>query len=206
MTSKLRRVAGNDRRKPAGDMASAPRARATARCGAVRSNSSMPRSTASAASLRLDRARVGGVDEDQLAGLVARPDRRRQRLDQGAQGGGVVDIASGGARELGELVLDAAHLAQPQDRAAADGAAPRLRRCGPASVVTVMAKLLPRARSASTERSMSRRLVGLEPGAEGEHAVRRIGAGDQLGIADDLRLVGAAAQATRICGSDSSSA
>ncbi len=33
------------------------------------------------------------------------------------------------------------------------------------------------------------RLVRLEPGAEGEHAMRRIGAGDQRRIADDLGLV-----------------
>ena len=32
--------------------------------------------------------------------------------------------------------------------------------------------------------------IGLEPGAEGEHALRRVAAGDQRGIADDFGLVG----------------
>ena len=87
---------------------------------AARSNSSMPRAIASPGVLGVDRARIGGVDVGELAGLVARPDRRRQRLDQRAHGVGVVDLTLEAAGELGELALDAAHVLEAQDRAPAD--------------------------------------------------------------------------------------
>ena len=90
---------------------------------AARSNSSIPRSIASAPLLGLDRARIGLVDEHELAGVVACPDRGGQRLDQRAHGGGVVDLLLVARAELGQLVFDAAHLAQPQDRAPADDVA-----------------------------------------------------------------------------------
>ena len=111
------------RRRPAADRnrLAPPHARAAARCARCASNSSMPRSTTSAAVLRLDRARIGLVDEDELAGLVARPDRRRQ-WHRSARAGRRYRRSACWWRcgEFGELVLDAAHLAQPQDRAPAD--------------------------------------------------------------------------------------
>ena len=70
--------------------------------------------------LGLDRARIGGVDEHELAGIVARPDRRGQRVDQRAQRRGVVDQLLVAQLQLGQLALGAAHVAQPQDGAAAD--------------------------------------------------------------------------------------
>ena len=94
------------------------------------------------------------------------------------------------ARELGELMLDAADLPQPQDGAAAgdlalgldDTAGERGHRHGEGNA--------PRAQSIDRALHVAGGLR-LEPSAEGEHALRRIGGGDQRGIADDFGLVGA---------------
>ncbi len=91
--------------------------------------------------------------------------------------------------ELGELVLDAAHLAQPQDRAPADDLplgfddAVRQGRDRHREADAAGAQRIDRALHVA-------RFVGLEPGAEGEHPVGRIGAGDQAGVTDDLGVVG----------------
>ena len=42
--------------------------------------------------LGFDRARIGLVDENELAGLVAIPNRRGDCFDQRAQGGRIVDL------------------------------------------------------------------------------------------------------------------
>ncbi len=77
----------------------------------------------------VDRARIGGVDEDELAGLVARPDRRRQRLDQRPQRFGLLASASGSApSSSASSRLIAAHVLEPQDGASADDMAFRLDR------------------------------------------------------------------------------
>ena len=72
------------------------------------------------AALGLDRMHVGGIDEVQLAGIVARPDRRRHGVDQRLQRGHVVGLLAVALRQLRQLVFDAGDFAQPQDRAAAD--------------------------------------------------------------------------------------
>ena len=90
--------------------------------------------------------------------------------------------------ELGELALDAADVAQPQHGAAADHAAvgfdgvagERHQRHGEAFAVGAQ----------RIDRALHRlRLVGLEPGAERQHALRRRRVGHQRGVADDVRLV-----------------
>ena len=60
---------------------------------------------------RFDGARIGGVDEDQPAAVVARPNRRGQRIEQRAHGFdvGLKDVVTG--REIDEFMLDAADIA-----------------------------------------------------------------------------------------------
>src|SRR5437870_7759487 len=77
---------------------------------------------------RVDRARIGLIDGDQLAGLVARPDWKRQRLDQRAQRFGFLHLLVEARRELGKLALDPAHVLQAQDGSAADDMAIRFDR------------------------------------------------------------------------------
>ena len=95
-------------------------------------------------------------------------------LDQRAQGGSVVDLLTMALRQFGELVFDAAHLAQPQDGASADHLA-----FGFDDTIgerrTVIAKPTPRARSASTERSMYRAASRREPSSKREHVLGIIG-------------------------------
>ena len=137
----------------------------------------------------VDRARIGGVHVSELAGFVARPDRRRQRLDQGAHGVGVVDLMLEAAGELGEVALDAAHVLEAQDRAPADDLSLGLDR---AAVERRQRhrEFLPALAQAS-DRGLDRlRRPGLEPEVEGEHALRRVGVvGHQRDVADDLGLV-----------------
>ena len=155
---------------------------------------------------RLDRARIGGVDEDQPAAVVARPDRRGQRIEQRAHGFdvGQQSVVTGG--EIDQFALDAADVAQPQHRAAADGAAFGFDR--PAGgggerhdeAAAVAAQVVDRVLHAL-------RGGRLEPGAEGEHAIARRAGRDDAGVADDVgRVLGRRRQATSTCGSDSSSA
>ena len=155
---------------------------------APRSNSSIPRSTASVAVLGLDRPRIRLVRENEFARVIARPHRRRHRFDQGAHGGGVFELLLVATGEFGEFVLDPADLPQPQDRAAAghlafgfdDATGERGHRHGEGDA----------ARAQSIDRTLH--VAGglrLEPGAEGEDALRRFGGGDQRGIADDFGLV-----------------
>ena len=139
--------------------------------------------------LALDRAGIGLVHEYELAGIVARPHRRRHGFDQRAQGCGVVDLFAMALREFGELVFDAAHLSQPQDRPSpghlalgfddAAGERGHGRRKAHAARAQGVDPTLHVAGG-----------IRLEPGAEGEHAVRRVGGCQQRLIADDLGLVG----------------
>ena len=114
-------AAGRHRGQPAGIGSLRLRARAAARLRAARSNSSMPPCDRLGRILGLDRARIGRIHEHQLAGIVARsipaPAGPRSVRAKAAVSSTLLLVARG---ELGELVLDAAHLAQPQDRAPAD--------------------------------------------------------------------------------------
>ena len=125
-----------------------------------------------AAVARLDGARIGGVHPGEPSGRVARPHRRGQRFEQPPDR---VDVAAqllmiGG--ELGKLALRAGQVLDAQHRAPADGAAldrdvPMLqRRQRLRKALAVVAQRL--------DRALDRlRLVGLEPGSEGEHAARQ---------------------------------
>ena len=97
---------------------------------AARSSSSRLRSTASAASLRFDRARVGGVDEGEPSRRVARPHRRRQRFDQVRSDATSVSSLLMAPAEIEQLALDAARILEAEHGAAADGAALRPRSAG----------------------------------------------------------------------------
>ncbi len=94
---------------------------------------------------------------------------------------------------------------QPQDGSPADDLALGLEMC-PASVVSVMAKLTPRARKASTERSISRAAPGSSqvPKARTRYDVSAVVT--SVGSPMISGSSAAADQATRICGSESSSA
>ena len=94
-TSKLRRVASDDRRQPA--RIGAVPVRARLRDGFARGaieQFEVPLDGVGCI-LGFDRPRIGGIDEGEPPDRVARPCRRRQRFDQRAQGG-----------DLGEQFLD----------------------------------------------------------------------------------------------------
>ena len=139
--------------------------------------------------LGVDRARIGPVHEGQFARIVARPDGGGHGFDQRAQSGAVVDVLLVALGELGKLVFDATHLAQPQDRPSAgnlalgfdDAAGERGHRHREAHP--------PRAQGVEGTLHVAGG-VRFEPGAEGEHGLGRVGGGHQRRIADDFRLVG----------------
>jgi len=141
-----------------------------------------------AAVLRLDSARVGLVDEDELAGGVAVPYRSGNRINQRANGRGVVELLAVALGQFRKLVFDAADLAQPQDCAPADDLAFRLD-----DVICQRRHRHGKAHAAGAQRIDGTFQVtgrfGREPGAESEDPLGMIGAGHQHGIADDLRLV-----------------
>ena len=91
------------------------------------------------------------------------------------------------AGELGEFLFGAAHLAQPQDRAAADHLALRLD-----EVAGERSNRHGEAHAARAQRVEGMlhvaRCLGLEPGAEVEQACAR--GGQERRIADDFGLVG----------------
>ena len=80
----------------------------------------MPRSATSAQLPGFGRARIGLVGEDQLAGGVARPDRHRDGVHQRLQRVGLLDLPLMANQQIAELVADAAHVAQAQNRASTD--------------------------------------------------------------------------------------
>ena len=82
--SKMRARAGDDRRRCARKTRSPPARQRSISSRAASSRSSRPRATAPAAICRLDGARIGRIDEGEPPGGIARPHRRRQRLDQRA--------------------------------------------------------------------------------------------------------------------------
>ena len=137
----------------------------------------------------LHRAGIGRIHEDQPAALVARPHRRGQRVEQRLHGLDVAHelVVTGG--EIDQLVLDAADVAQPQHRAAADGAAFRLDRAPRGGgqrhdeAAAVAAQGFDRMLHALRRRR-------LQPAAEGEHAFGHAARRDQAGVAEDVGLVG----------------
>ena len=91
--------------------------------------------------------------------------------------------------QIGELALDAAHVLEPQDGAAADDVALRLDRAAGERRERHGEAFAARAQVRRPALRSPARLVGVEPGAEGEHAMRRVGVGHEGGVADDLGLV-----------------
>jgi hypothetical protein len=136
---------------------------------------------------RFYRLRVGGVDEGEPSGRVAHPHRRRQPFDQRAQRGDLGEQRFVAPGKLQQLALDAAQILEAEHGAPRDGAALRLdRRTGER-------RQRHRKRFAMRTQCVDRvfhrpRFAGIEPAAEGEHAVRRGGA-DHGGIAFDRGLI-----------------
>ena len=135
-----------------------------------------------------DRARIGLVREAEPASRVARPDRRRDAIDQCAQRLGFLDLLMVANQEIAEFVADAAHIAQPQDGAPADRLSVRLDQAiglrgqhrGKADA----------ARAQRLDRALDHvRLLGIEPAGEDQHMVGGRHVGHQRGIADDLGLL-----------------
>ena len=165
------------------------------------SSSSRLRASASAPVLGLDRARIGGVDEGQRAGDVARPDRRGQRFDQAPEA-----IRCRGAASRDRRASSASsRFGAGQSRSAAPrgrrwrGRPPRWRA---GSVISVEREAFA-VGAQRIDRVLHRlRLVRLEPGAERQHASRQRCAGDERGVAEDVRLVGSRRPHHDICGSD----
>ena len=137
--------------------------------------------------LGLDRTRIRLIGEAELARLVTRPHRRGDRRDQGVDGRAVIKMLLVAAGELGEFLFGAAHLAQPQDRSAADHLALRLD-----EVAGERSNRHGEAHAARAQRVEGMlhvaRCLGLEPGAEVEQACAR--GGQERRIADDFGLVG----------------
>ena len=185
-----RRCAACRRRSPAAGRYRACRRRAPA----PRSSRAARSSSSSAARHRvggirgLDRARIGGVDEDQPPVGIARPDRRRQRVDQRRQRGRPrASAASWRPASSVSSLLDAADVAQPQHRAAADRAAsprPACRRCVVSVMQEAAAFAAQRVRPLAPCAAPCRR----EPAAEGEHAFGDRAGHEQRGVAENFRL------------------
>ena len=107
--------------------------------------------------------------------------------------------------EIDQVALDAADIAQPQHRAAADGAALRLERpAGGGGERHDEAAAIAAQRVDGVLHALRRR--GLQPGAEGEHALGHVARDNDCRVAKNVRPIVAAAQATSTCGSDNSSA
>ena len=162
-TSKARRPPRDDGGQPAGERPARSSCARNRSVRAARSNSSMPRCDRLAAVLGVDRARIGGVDVDQLAGLVARPDRRRQRLRSACawrrrrrRWRWKRPISSASSR-LTPLTSLSRRIARPPTTwpSASIGR--------PASVVSVIENFSPRSRNAATALSIACAVVGIEP-------------------------------------------
>ena len=139
--------------------------------------------------LGFDRVDVSGVDEAQRAIGVARPDRRGQRIEQAAKRGHVGLHVLVLGFQFVELLAQAPHVAQPHHRASADGAAFRFHRMAGnrgqrhRETFAVVAQRL--------DRTLHRkRLVGRQPQAESQHALRLSRRRNDCDIADDFGLVG----------------
>ena len=137
---------------------------------------------------RLDRARIGGIDEIEPPGPIPRPHRRRQPFDQRAQRGDLAQqcLVTGG--EIQQLAFHAARVLEAQHGAAGDGAAVRFDRTAGIGRERHGERL-----AAAPQRFdglLHRlRLGGIEPTAEGEHAARR-GDADDVEVALDAGLIG----------------
>ena len=138
--------------------------------------------------LGFDRQRIGGVDEGQPAGGVARPYRRRQLLDQGAQRSDFGQQRFVAPGKIEKLALDAARILEPKHRTPGDGAALCFDRTaakrgeGHRKRLAAVAQCLDRLFHCGCSR-------GIEPAAERQHAMRRRRADDGR-IALDGRLIG----------------
>ena len=190
-TSKMRRCAGDDRRQRGRHRARRRRARGRASSRAARSSSSSSRATASVGVLGFDRARIGRIDEDQPAvrRRAPRPARAANRSACAAVSTSLIELFVAGG-ELGQLALDAADVAQPQHRAAADGAAFRLDRRGRRAWSASSTKPSPSARSASTACSMRLRRCPARARCRRRARAAAPRAGTTMrGVAEDVRLV-----------------
>ena len=139
--------------------------------------------------LGFDGARIGGIGEGQLARGVARPDRRRQVLDQGAQRSDFAQQVLVPRQKLDQVALDAASVFQAQHGAAADGAALHFDRMGMQGGQR-QRKTFAAAAQVFDRPLHGESLAGFEPTAESEHAMRR-GNADDRRIAVDMGLIGA---------------
>ena len=148
----------------------------------------MPRAIASALVLRLDRARIGGVDETSVPAMS-----RAQTGDGSASISARSDSTSPTSFSWRALSSASSRLSPLTSRSRSTARPPIARPSAsiarPASVISGMEKGFA-VRAQRIDRALhGLRLVGLEPGAEREHALRQRGGGDQRGVAEDVRLV-----------------
>ena len=166
------------RRSPAGGLRRRRRrrARALASSRAARSSSSSAARHRVGAVPGLDGARIGGVDEGERAGLVARPDRRGQRVDQRAQRCRCRGAAAGGRRRARPVRACSPLTSRSRSTARPPIARPSASIVRCCSVVSVHGEAFA-VGAQRVDRVLHRlRLVGLEPGAERQHALRHGGA------------------------------
>ena len=154
---------------------------------APRSNSSMPRSTASVAVLGLDRARIGGLTK------ISLPASSRAQTGAGsasirARRAAASSICfwwrrgNSASSRLTPLTSLSRRIARPPITWPSASTCDRRASSGSSRSHATRAQRI--------DRTFHRlRLLRLEPGAEREHALRRLGGGDQRGVADDLGLV-----------------
>ena len=150
------------------------------------SSNSRPAATALDRVRRLDRPGIARIDEDDPAGGIANPDRRRQRLDHAAQRIGLGAELLVAMREIGEVALDAAHVLQLEHGAAADRAAFGGEVAAGGGGERNREALAPPEQPVDMGLQMQR-LLGPQPGSEGQQLVRREARSDERRIADDLR-------------------
>ena len=138
--------------------------------------------------LGIDRLGVSRIHEDQPAAGVAGPDRRRQRIKQHLHGFDIAGqlVVAGG--KFDQFALDAADVAQAQDRAPGHRATfgldrpPHARCQRHHKAAALAAQRLDRALHALRRRRF-------EPAAESQYAFRHATGDNNAGVSDDVRRV-----------------
>ena len=137
---------------------------------------------------RFDGLGVSGVDEDQPTGRIAQPHRRRQLFDQRTHRCDLALQRFVAFGEVEKITLHTARIFEPQHRASGDGTALSLDRAAGHSRERHRERLA--ARAQRLDRPLhGARLARIEPGAEGQDAMRG-GNADHGWIAFDERLIG----------------
>ncbi len=136
-----------------------------------------------------NRACISRIHEGQPSVVVARPDRRRQRVEEGLHGLHVAQQVVVASSKIEQFLFNATDVAQTKHRTAADGPAFRLDR------TPVAAGQRHDEAAAVTPQRIDRffhavRCGGLKPGPECEDSFRHASRRDHGDIAENLRLLG----------------